>query len=71
MPIYEFECEECGKSFEELVFGSAEDIKCKYCGSRKVKRLMSSFGFKSGSTFVSSSGSACSSCSGGTCSTCH
>ncbi len=72
MPIYEFECEACGEVFEELVFGSPEGIKCPKCKSEKVKRLMSAFGFRSGSKFVSSaSGSACSGCAGGTCSTCH
>ncbi|QJA05956.1 zinc ribbon domain-containing protein [Thermosulfurimonas marina] len=73
MPIYEFECEDCGETFEELVFGSAEGVKCRKCGSDRVRRLMSAFGFKSGSRFVSSSGPAggCSGCAGGTCSSCH
>ncbi|MBX6423317.1 zinc ribbon domain-containing protein [Thermosulfurimonas sp. F29] len=73
MPIYEFECEACGETFEELVFGSTEGVKCKKCGSDRVRRLMSAFGFRSGGKFVSSSGAggACSGCAGGTCSTCH
>ncbi len=70
MPIYEFVCEDCGESFEELVLGGVtEGIKCPKCQSEKVKKLMSACAFKSGGKFVGSS-SACASCSGGTCSTC-
>ena len=41
MPIYEFECEECGVRFEELVApdGSAA---CPSCGAKRVRRLLSS-----------------------------
>jgi putative FmdB family regulatory protein len=71
MPIYEFECEECGKVFEELVLGSnASNVKCKYCGSQKVRKLISQVAFKSSGKFVSASSSGCSGCSGGSCSTC-
>jgi len=72
MPIFEFQCEECGEIFEELVLGgNLEGIKCKKCGSSRVKKVMSQVAFKSGGKFVASSGSGCSSCSGGSCSTCH
>jgi putative FmdB family regulatory protein len=38
MPIYEFECEECGKVFEELVLGSnASNVKCKKLREPKGK----------------------------------
>jgi putative FmdB family regulatory protein len=42
MPIYEFECEECGACFEELVAAGAEGITCAECGSTRTRRLMSS-----------------------------
>lgn len=72
MPIFEFQCEECGEVFEELVLGNInEEIVCKKCKSPKVKKLISQVAFKSGSKFVSSLGSACSTCKGGTCSSCH
>jgi putative FmdB family regulatory protein len=72
MPIYEFQCEDCGEIFEELILGNREDeIVCKKCKSSRVKKLMSRVAFKSGSKFVSSLGSACSTCKGGTCSSCH
>jgi putative FmdB family regulatory protein len=42
MPIYEFECEECGERFEELVAPGAIDVPCTECGSPRTRRLMSS-----------------------------
>jgi len=72
MPIYEFQCEECGEVFEELVLGGdLEDIVCRKCKSPKVKKLISQVGFKCGNNFVGSSGSGCSGCKGGNCSSCH
>ena len=41
MPIYEFECEECGSRFEELLLGDAGEIACPRCGSTRARRLMS------------------------------
>lgn len=40
MPIYEFECEECGERFEELV-GAGEAAVCRGCGSGRARRLYS------------------------------
>jgi putative FmdB family regulatory protein len=42
MPIYEFECEECGARFEELVAAGAEAAPCAACGSARTRRLISS-----------------------------
>jgi putative FmdB family regulatory protein len=41
VPIYEFECEECGGRFEELVSADAAGIACPACGSGKTHRLLS------------------------------
>jgi putative FmdB family regulatory protein len=41
VPIYEFECEECGARFEELVPSEAAEVACPSCGSTRCKRLMS------------------------------
>ena len=51
MPIYEFECSKCGKSFEHLVFtsGSKDEIQCPNCGGKDVCRLFSSFSCGTGS----------------------
>jgi putative FmdB family regulatory protein len=40
MPIYEFECEECGERFEELVAAGA-GAPCPACGSERCRRLYS------------------------------
>ncbi len=41
MPIYEFECEECGSRFDELVAVDAPSPPCPRCASGKVRRLFS------------------------------
>jgi putative FmdB family regulatory protein len=43
MPIYEYACSPCGKSFEELVIRKSDeaDVKCPTCGGANVSRQMS------------------------------
>ena len=41
MPIYEFECEECGTGFEELVAAGTAAVSCPECGSGRTRRLIS------------------------------
>jgi putative FmdB family regulatory protein len=41
MPIYEFECEECGSRFEELVAADAALPPCPSCASTRIVRLIS------------------------------
>jgi putative FmdB family regulatory protein len=41
MPIYEYECEECGTGFEELVPSETAEVACPSCGSTRARRLMS------------------------------
>jgi putative FmdB family regulatory protein len=43
LPIYEFECEECGSRFEELVAADTAGPPCPSCGATRVRRLISSF----------------------------
>jgi putative FmdB family regulatory protein len=75
MPIYEYTCDDCGKNFERLVFGS-EIPDCPSCDGKKVKKMMSTCGFLSkgagGETMASSASaaSACGSCSAGSCASC-
>lgn len=40
MPIYEFECKECGARFEELVAAGGA-APCPACGSERTRRLYS------------------------------
>lgn len=43
MPIYEYACARCDKSFEELVIRSTDEaeVKCPACGTGEVSRQMS------------------------------
>ena len=45
MPIFEFECLECGAIFEKLVKKAVEDeqIVCPECGRRKADQRISTF----------------------------
>jgi len=66
MPIYEFECQNCGQPFEELVFSSSavSDVKCPECGSGEIRKKISMFASKSsGSSNMFSMSSSSASCS--------
>jgi putative FmdB family regulatory protein len=43
MPIYEYACARCHRSFEELLVRKSDEaeVRCPECKSRKVERLMS------------------------------
>lgn len=43
MPIYEYACAPCKKTFEELVIRKSDEaeVKCPACGARDVSRQMS------------------------------
>jgi len=45
MPIYEFRCNQCNKEFSQLFLNpkEIEKIKCKYCNSRNLTKLLSPF----------------------------
>jgi putative FmdB family regulatory protein len=42
VPIYEFECEECGARFEELVAADGPPPACPSCAADGARRLLSS-----------------------------
>lgn len=48
MPIYEFQCQECGARFETIVPASSggKPVKCRNCGSRKIKKQISAASFR-------------------------
>jgi len=77
MPIYEFECRQCRSQFEELVRCNTdlEDVRCSECGSGRVERTISLFGFSSkdssGQVTRSSAGGACAGCGSGNCGQCQ
>jgi putative FmdB family regulatory protein len=50
MPIFEYECRECGAKFERIVGHSAADVTCKQCASADVYQLLSVFAVAGPST---------------------
>jgi len=62
MPLYEFQCTECDRTFEELVRAAAAitEVKCPKCGSEHVRRQLSIFASKvSGGSSAVASASSC------------
>ncbi len=46
MPIFEYDCQNCGHNFERIVFsGEKEQVTCPKCKSDQVKRVISSTSF--------------------------
>ena len=68
VPLYEYECQKCGKLTEILQSRSEADkeVKCPECGSFEMSRKFSTFGVVMGSGKASSTESAAS-CPTGTC----
>jgi putative FmdB family regulatory protein len=58
MPLYEFECNKCGVLFEELTgIGTGDsEVVCPMCGSKKVRKLLSTFSASAESGPVASQG---------------
>lgn len=69
MPIFEYKCKECGNRFEVLVRGK-ERVSCPECSSRKLSKLFSTFGVKSGDKFMPSGGGSCDTCNATSCASC-
>ncbi len=68
MPLYEYACEDCGTQFERLVSLQDRDRDgvCPECGSKDVRRLISTFAI--GKSIASgSTGMSCPTCTTGTC----
>ena len=43
MPIFEYQCRQCGNKFERIVSSEASTATCKACGSPRVQKLLSVF----------------------------
>ncbi|MBT4512055.1 MAG: zinc ribbon domain-containing protein [Chloroflexi bacterium] len=52
MPIYEYECGECGEKFELMRSFSSDDseLKCQKCGADNPRRTISLFASGNSST---------------------
>lgn len=67
MPIFEFECAECGKRFEELVrsANAVDEVVCPGCRSQSVRKKISTFAAKVSGGSASSYGASAAACSSG------
>ena len=50
MPLFEYVCNDCGNTFESLVFGSEKLPDCRQCGSPNITKLISAHSSRSGVT---------------------
>ena len=72
MPIYEYQCLDCGKKFEALRSMSQSDdpIGCEKCESMNTSRKVTAAFGHSGGRVVAGGGGGCGNCSGGACGSC-
>jgi putative FmdB family regulatory protein len=43
VPIFEYECRDCGARFEHLTFNRESEVRCRACNSAQVMQLLSTF----------------------------
>jgi putative FmdB family regulatory protein len=69
MPIYDYKCEECGKTYDVFhkVREVLEDVVCPACGSAKHTRLLSAPSFSMGNSQAEAPPCANGSCCSGSC----
>jgi putative FmdB family regulatory protein len=48
MPLYDYHCENCGSVSELLMNVSSDQPQCSFCGSPKLKKLVSAHSSLSG-----------------------
>jgi len=63
MPLYEYRCQDCDRTFERLVRRGEAVVSCPHCGGERVERLFSVFARPGGSA-------GCASCARTTCQGC-
>ena len=68
MPIYEYQCAECGEKFEvrQAIGEDSSDLNCPKCHAQKPKRLFSPF-FSPASSATEFPETSCPTCSSGVC----
>ncbi|MBI4589804.1 MAG: zinc ribbon domain-containing protein [Candidatus Rokubacteria bacterium] len=66
MPIYEYQCPDCGTEFQKLVYGQTA-VVCPSCQSPEVRRTLSLFGIRGSSRPVASEGGGGACCGPGGC----
>jgi putative FmdB family regulatory protein len=58
MPIYEYRCTNCDRSFEAFVRPSDDSAQCPHCNGSKLTREMSTFASRSNSDSTAAAASA-------------
>ncbi|MCK4520159.1 MAG: zinc ribbon domain-containing protein [Candidatus Omnitrophica bacterium] len=61
MPIYTYICKDCGEKFDLLVGITSQKValKCKKCGSKKIKKTFAAFSMGESRGNAGSSGGTC------------
>jgi len=59
MPLFDYECKNCGNIFEELTSASTpdEEISCPACGKQEAMRLLSAPSIGGGNSLTSGTSS--------------
>jgi len=73
MPLYEYQCKDCGHRFDALrpIKDADKPIVCQKCTSDHTERQISVFFAQSGGRVVAGgNGGGCAGCAGGSCSSC-
>jgi putative FmdB family regulatory protein len=55
MPIFEYQCRDCGTKFEKIVSSATNHVTCKKCDSGKVEKMLSIFAVSGSSAKYASS----------------
>jgi len=64
MPLFDYLCLDCGKTFELLVIGTQNIPECSACGSGNVKKLLAAHSSLSGSSSMQMPGPGDTACCG-------
>ena len=59
MPIFEFECKECGAKFEKIVNSPSTSVTCRNCSSTQVAKQLSVFAVSTPSARMPSESGPC------------
>jgi len=66
MPLFDYQCKDCGKLSEVLISGTNSKPECSYCGSRNLEKLLSAPSTMSGAAKISMPGPGDTACCGST-----
>ena len=71
MPLYEFECDACGRRFEELIrLNDSRRPKCPKCKGVNVHKRFSTFRMGGTAAHPRTTGGNCAGCTTGDCANC-